>query len=50
MDPIVGPSNKREFKMIATFSPARETIVSLVAALFTALVFVSSATSALPIA
>jgi len=36
--------------MIATFSQAHETIVSLVAALFTALVFVSSATSALPIA
>jgi hypothetical protein len=36
--------------MFATFSPARETTVSLIAALFTALVFVSSATSALPIA
>jgi len=36
--------------MIASFSPARETALSLVAALFTALVFVSSATSALPIA
>ena len=36
--------------MIATFSPARETAISIVAALFTALVFVSSATSALPIA
>jgi hypothetical protein len=36
--------------MIATFSPARETALSLIAALFTALVFVSSATSALPIA
>ena len=33
--------------MIATFSPARETALSLVAALFTALVFVSSATSSL---
>ena len=36
--------------MIATFSPARETAVSLITALFTALVFVSTATSALPIA
>lgn len=36
--------------MIATFSPARETAMSLVAALLTALLFVSSATSALPIA
>ena len=36
--------------MIASFSPARETTLSLIAALFTALVFVSSATSALPIA
>ena len=36
--------------MIATFSPARETAMSFVAALFTALIFVSSATSALPIA
>ena len=36
--------------MIATFSPARETAMSFVAALLTTLVFVSSATSALPIA
>jgi hypothetical protein len=36
--------------MIASFTPARETTMSLVAALFTALLFVSSATSALPIA
>ena len=36
--------------MIATFTPARETATSIVAALITALVFVSSATSALPIA
>jgi len=36
--------------MFATLSPARETAMSLVAALLTALVFVSSATSALPIA
>jgi len=36
--------------MNATFFPARETALSLIAALFTALVFVSSATSALPIA
>ena len=36
--------------MPATFSPARETTMSLVAALMTALIFVSSATSALPIA
>lgn len=36
--------------MIASFSSARETAMPLIAALFTALVFVSSATSALPIA
>ena len=36
--------------MFATFSPARETAVSLIGALLTALVFISSATSALPIA
>lgn len=36
--------------MFTTFSPARETAMSLVGALLTALVFVSSATSALPIA
>jgi hypothetical protein len=36
--------------MFATFAPARENLVSLVFALMTALVFVSSATSALPIA
>ena len=36
--------------MFATFSSARETTLSLIAALFTALVFVSSATSSLPIA
>ena len=49
---MVGPANKNKgnFKMLATFSPAREAAVSLIAALFTALLFVSSATSALPIA
>jgi hypothetical protein len=36
--------------MFATFAPARETLTSLVAALVTAMLFVSSATSALPIA
>jgi len=36
--------------MIASFASARETAMPLIAALFTALVFVSSATSALPIA
>ena len=36
--------------MIATFSSTRETALSLVAALFTALIFVSTATSSLPIA
>ncbi len=36
--------------MFASFIPARETTTSLIAALLTALVFVSSATSALPIA
>ena len=46
---MVGPAIKRELKMFAT-SAARETTMSLVAALFTAMLFVSSATSALPIA
>lgn len=36
--------------MFVVLSPVRETAMSLVAALLTALVFVSSATSALPIA
>ena len=36
--------------MIASFASARETAMPLIAALFTALIFVSSATSALPIA
>ena len=36
--------------MFATFAFARETTASLIAAMITALVFVSSATSALPIA
>ena len=36
--------------MLVTFSSARETTMSLVSALMTALIFVSSATSALPIA
>lgn len=36
--------------MFANVSPVRETTISLIAALFTALVFVSTATSALPIA
>jgi len=36
--------------MFATFAPSRETLVSLAAAFATALLFVSSATSALPVA
>lgn len=36
--------------MFATFAPTRETITSFAAALVTALLFVSTATSALPIA
>ena len=36
--------------MFATFTPARETATSLIAAFVTAILFVSSATSALPIA
>lgn len=36
--------------MFATFSPARETATSIAAAFVTALLFVSSATSLLPIA
>jgi hypothetical protein len=36
--------------MFATFTPARENLMSLALALLTALVFVSNATSALPIA
>ena len=36
--------------MFATFSPSRETITSFAAAFVTALLFVSTATSALPIA
>ena len=36
--------------MFATFAPTRETMTSLAAAFVTALLFVSSATSTLPIA
>ena len=46
---MVGPVTKREMIMFA-ISAARETTMSLVAALLTAMLFVSSATSALPIA
>lgn len=36
--------------MFATFTPARETATSLAAAFITALLFVSTATSILPVA
>ena len=45
-----GPTTKREIPMFATFTPARETATSLIGAIITAILFVSSATTTLPIA
>jgi hypothetical protein len=50
-DPVTGRTDQKgRLKMFATFTPARENLMSLALALLTALVFVSNATSALPIA
>ena len=47
---MVGLTKKGSLKMSTIFTPGRETATALAAAFVTALLFVSSATSLLPIA
>jgi hypothetical protein len=48
--PIVGFTQKGKLPMLAIFAPGRETATALAAAFVTAMLFISSATSVLPLA
>ena len=50
MAPMVGVAEKVSLKMSTIFTPGRETATALAAAFVTAMLFVSSAASLLPIA